>query len=53
MLNKLKLKQAVSIIDEQIKEQEDELSFLRAAKRNLETLIEGPKAQLPKKEEEV
>lgn len=41
-LNKLKLKSTVNNIDDQIADLEEELSYLRAAKKNLETLIDKP-----------
>jgi hypothetical protein len=44
-MNKIKLINAVSIIDDEIGELEDELTFLRAAKKNLEVLINKPLPQ--------
>lgn len=41
-LNRLKLKTAVNTIDDQIADLEDELSYLKAAKKNLEVLIDKP-----------
>ena len=52
-MNKIKLISAVNIIDAEIAELEDELSYLRAAKKNIEVLINKPATpQVAKKEEE-
>ena len=50
--NKTLLSNAVNIIDDQVKELEEELSYLRAAKKNLESLIDKPATPLPKTKKE-
>ena len=44
-MNRVQLIKAKSIIEDEIGQYEDELSYLRAAKKNLETLIDKEQLQ--------
>lgn len=52
-ISKLKLNNALNIIEDEIKSLEDELSYLKAAKKNIETLTAKINGDVqPKKETE-